>query len=137
MIAYRRTTLAPSMFVLGIPIAAAAWLGTVPAFIVTPSFVACVVILAAAGWAMQNIATSAQPAVSLAGALPVSGVARRAPTLTSPSTRGPRARRRGVNVFSEVLLGAVVIVCVPLVILAIGIPIALFVQLLMWTARLF
>jgi hypothetical protein len=43
--------------------------------------------------------------------------------------------RRAVDVAGDVLLAAAVVMSIPFVILAIGIPIALFVQLLLWIAR--
>ena len=57
-------------------------------------------------------------------------------TLTSPPMHGVTARlRRAVDVAGDVLLAAAVVMSIPFVILAIGIPIALFVQLLLWIAR--
>ena len=58
--------------------------------------------------------------------------------VTSPAaTRPGNVRlRRAVDVGSDVLLAAAVVLSIPVIILAIGIPIALFVQLLLWIARL-
>jgi hypothetical protein len=44
--------------------------------------------------------------------------------------------RRAVGVAGDVLLMTAVVLCVPFVILAIGTPIALFVQLVLWMVRL-
>ena len=57
-------------------------------------------------------------------------------TLDPPSGRGVAARlRQAVDTGRGVLELAAVVLSVPFVILAIGIPIALFVQLLLWVAR--
>lgn len=69
MFAYHRTTLVPRMFALAIPIVVAAWLVTVPAVMVTSSFVAAVVLLTAVGWVMQNTYINGRPTASLAQAL--------------------------------------------------------------------
>ncbi len=58
-------------------------------------------------------------------------------TLNSPPVHVVTARlRRAVDAAGDVLLAAAVVMCIPFVILAVGIPIALFVQLLLWIARL-
>lgn len=58
-------------------------------------------------------------------------------TLTVAPVGGAAARsRRAVEVAGDVLLAAAVVMGFPLVILAIGIPIALVVQLLLWIGRL-
>lgn len=73
-----------------------------------------------------------------ATALPRSDLAAAsARTLTSsPMHRATARLRRAVAVAGDVLLAAAIVVCVPFVILAAGIPIALFVQLLLRIARL-
>lgn len=58
-------------------------------------------------------------------------------TLAPPLTHGVTARLgRAVDVAADALLAAAFVICIPFVILAIGIPIALFVQLLLWIVRL-
>ena len=60
-----------------------------------------------------------------------------APTLMSPAGHGGGARvQRAVAMAGDVLLLGGVVFSFPLVILAVGIPIALLVQLVMWIARL-
>jgi hypothetical protein len=56
-------------------------------------------------------------------------------TLTSRPNGATARLRRAVDVAGDVLLAAAVVLCIPFVILAVGIPIALFVQLLIWIAR--
>jgi hypothetical protein len=57
--------------------------------------------------------------------------------VTSPARRLVNVRlRRALDVGSDVLLATAVVMGIPVIILAIGIPIALFVQLLLWIARL-
>jgi hypothetical protein len=82
MLVYHRTTLL-RMFALAIPIVVAAWLVTVPTVIVTSSFVACVVLLTAVGWVVQNTYVNAQPAASFAQAF------HDADRATSPTRQGP------------------------------------------------
>jgi len=54
-----------------------------------------------------------------------------------PSVHGVTARLRLVgSVAGDLLMLVAIVFCFPLVILAIGIPIALFVQLLLWIGRL-
>lgn len=58
-------------------------------------------------------------------------------TLHGPSTHGFAARLRRVGALTgDLLVLAGILFCIPFVILAIGIPIALFVQLLLWVGRL-
>ena len=60
-----------------------------------------------------------------------------AATFNSSAFRGAVAlRRRAARVGADVGMLAGVIFAVPFVILAIGIPVALFVQLLLWILRL-
>ena len=60
-----------------------------------------------------------------------------APTLTAPELRGAVSRvRRAASAGGDVLLLGGIILGIPFVILAIGIPIALLVQLLLWIIRL-
>ena len=69
--------------------------------------------------------------------------ARQASVLTAstfnPSPfRGVAAQlRRAGGLAGDVLMLGAVIFCIPFVILAIGLPVALFVQLLLWIVRLF
>jgi hypothetical protein len=57
--------------------------------------------------------------------------------LTSPAMHLGTARlARAVGVAGDVLLGTAVVLSIPFVILAIGIPVALFVQLLLRLVRL-
>jgi hypothetical protein len=49
---------------------------------------------------------------------------------------GAEAPRRAVLTLIDLLILIGVVVCVPIVILALGLPIALFVQLLLWILRL-
>ena len=57
--------------------------------------------------------------------------------LTSPAARLVNGRlRRAVGVGSDVLLATAVVMCIPVIVLAIGMPIALFLRLLLWIARL-
>jgi hypothetical protein len=61
----------------------------------------------------------------------------RARMLTSPAARLVNGRlRRAVGVGSDVLLATAVVMCIPVIVLAIGMPIALFLRLLLWIARL-
>ena len=61
-----------------------------------------------------------------------------ASTLTRSPFRGVAAQvRRAAGPAGDVLMLGAVIFCIPFVILAIGMPIALFVQLLLWFVRLF
>jgi len=46
------------------------------------------------------------------------------------------AGRQAAGVFMDGLMLLVLILCIPLVILAVGIPVALLVQLLLWIGRL-
>jgi hypothetical protein len=73
-----------------------------------------------------------------ATALPRSDVAvASARTLTLPPMQRVTAQlRRAVDVGGDVFVAAAVVLCIPFVVLAVGIPIALFVQLLIWIARL-
>jgi hypothetical protein len=48
----------------------------------------------------------------------------------------PGPFRRAAGVVGDVVGAVAVVLCIPLVILAIGIPIALFVRLLLWMAAL-
>lgn len=58
-------------------------------------------------------------------------------TLHGPSRHGLAARlRRVVALTGDLLVLAGILFCIPFVILAIGIPITLFVQLLLWVGRL-
>lgn len=69
--------------------------------------------------------------------------ARQAPVLTAstfnPSPfRGVAAQlRRAAGVAGDALMLGTVVFCIPFVILAIGLPLVLLVQLLLWIARLF
>lgn len=64
------------------------------------------------------------------------GMVTSARTFDLPSGRGVAARlRQAGDIGRGVLELAAVVLSVPFVILAIGIPIALFVQLLLWVAR--
>jgi hypothetical protein len=59
-----------------------------------------------------------------------------APTSTSPANAVTARFQRAVAVVGDLLLTTAVVLCIPFVILAIGIPIALFLRLLLWIARL-
>lgn len=62
----------------------------------------------------------------------------RAPAFTSPSMQAaPAWRGRAAAVGWDVLLLCAIVFSIPIVVLGIGIPIALFVQVLLWVGRLF
>ena len=72
-----------------------------------------------------------------AGAIRYHDAAPSALTLHQPSVDGVTARlRHVVSVTGDLLMLVGIVFCFPIVILAIGIPIALFVQLLLWIGRL-
>jgi hypothetical protein len=56
--------------------------------------------------------------------------------LSIPIRRLALAGRQAAGVVMDGLMLLVLILCIPLVILAVGIPIALLVQLLLWLGRL-
>ena len=59
------------------------------------------------------------------------------PTFEPAEARGAAARlRRAASIGGDVLLLGGVILCLPFAILAIGVPIALLVRLLVWIIRL-
>jgi hypothetical protein len=57
--------------------------------------------------------------------------------VSSPNDGASRAVETGVTAIGDVIALAGIVFCIPFVILAIGIPIALVVQLLLWVGRLF
>lgn len=65
------------------------------------------------------------------------------PVLTAPAiqpfrVRGvARPRRRAAGMAADALMLGGVVLCIPFVILAIGTPVALVVQLVLWIVRLF
>jgi hypothetical protein len=72
-----------------------------------------------------------------AGAIRYHDPAPSALTLHQPSVDGVTARlRHVVSVTGDLLMLVGIVFCFPIVILAVGIPIALFVQLLLWIGRL-
>jgi hypothetical protein len=71
------------------------------------------------------------------GTLPYPPIAVPPPTtITQPSSLAPGPFRAVANAIGDLLGITVIVLCVPFVILAVAMPLVLFIRLLMWLAAL-